>query len=73
VKYRLDDGQIEVVDDRVAEALRARTPAERIALALDCNETVRLVIAGYLRSRHPDWRDEQIRGEVARRMSGEAS
>ena len=73
VKYRLDDGQIEVVDDRVAEALRAKTPAERVSMALDCNETARLVIAGYLRSRHPDWRDGQVRAEVARRMSGEAS
>lgn len=73
MEYRLDDGQIEVVDDAVAEALRRKTPAQRVAMALDCNETVRLVIAGYLRTRHPDWGDRQIAAEVARRMSGEAS
>lgn len=73
MRYRLDDGQIEVVDDAVAEALRRKSPAQRVAMALDCNETVRLVIAGYLRTRHPDWGDPQITAEVARRMSGEAS
>jgi hypothetical protein len=69
MKWRLDDGQIEVVDDAVVEALRRMTPAERVAKVFDCNRTMRLVIEGYLRTRHPEWDDVQIRSEVRRRMT----
>jgi len=68
MKYRLDEGQIEVVDDATAQALRSKTPAERVAMAFACNRTARLLIEGRLRTRHPKWSDERIRAEVARRM-----
>jgi len=70
MKYRLDDGQIEVVDDAVAEVLRAKTPAERLAMAFACNRTARLIVRGGVRSLHPDWDDEEVTAEVARRMTG---
>ena len=70
MKWRLDPGQIEVVDDAVAEVLRKKTPAERIAMALDCNRTARMAIEGAIRTQHPDWDDEQVASEVARRMLG---
>jgi hypothetical protein len=73
MKYRLDDGQIEVVDEAVAVILRRMTPAQRIALMVDCNETMRAAIAGQIRSRHPDWRDDQVLSAVARRMLGEST
>jgi len=69
MKYRLDDGQIEVVDDAVAEVLRRKTPAQRVAMIFACNRTMRLRIEGHLRTRHPDWSDARIMGEVARRMT----
>ncbi len=69
MKYRLDDGQIEVVDDAVAEILRRKTPAERVAMVFACNRTMRLLIKGHLHTRHSDWDDERISKEVARRMS----
>lgn len=68
MKYRLDEGQIEVVDDATAQVLRSKTPAERVAMAFACNRTARLLIEGRLRTRHPKWSDERIRAEVARRM-----
>lgn len=68
--YRLDDGQIEVVDDAVADVLRRKTPAERIAMALACNRTARLIIEGRLRSQHPDWPGDRVEAGVARRMAG---
>jgi hypothetical protein len=71
-RWRLDPGQIEVVDDAVAQVLRSKTPAERIAMALAANRTARLLIAGALRTRHPDWSKQQIASEVARRMCGGA-
>ena len=69
MKWRLDDGQIEVVDDAVAEALRRKTPAERLGMAFAANRTARLLIEGNIRTRHPDWDDARVSKEVARRMS----
>jgi len=68
MKYRLDDGQIEVVDDMVAEVLRRKTTAQRGTMVGECNRTMRLLIAGHLRTEHPDWNDAQIESEVARRI-----
>ena len=68
MKWRLDKGQIEVVDDRVAEALRRKTPAERVLMACEMNRLARLRIAGYLQTVHPDWDAARIQAEVARRM-----
>jgi Arc/MetJ family transcription regulator len=69
IRWRLDPGQIEVVDDAVAEVLRHKTPAEKLALVFAANRTMRLRIEGALRSWHPDWSDELIHREVARRMT----
>ena len=66
--FRLDDGQIEVVDPFVAECLRQRTFAERLEMVFEANRTMRLLIAGRLKTDHPDWTAEQIQTEVARRM-----
>ncbi|MDB5300127.1 MAG: hypothetical protein JWO87_1790 [Phycisphaerales bacterium] len=68
-RWRLDPGQIEVVDDAVAEILRRKTPAERVAMAFAANRTVRLVIEGQLRTRHPNWDQTLVMREVARRMT----
>jgi hypothetical protein len=66
---RLDAGQIEVVDEAIAAVLRMKTPAERIALAGQAQRTAREIMAAGLRSQYPDWSDEQIRVEVARRFA----
>jgi hypothetical protein len=68
VNWRLDDGQIEVVDDDVAAILRRKTPAQRIEMALAANRLVRLRIAGHLQTLHPDWDKAAIEAQVARRM-----
>ncbi len=69
MKWRLDPGQIEVVDDAVAEILRRKTPAQRVEMIFQCNETMRLVVEGAIRTFHPQWDDRQVRAEVARRMT----
>jgi hypothetical protein len=66
--WRLDEGQIEVVDDAVAAVLRTMTPAQRIEMALAANRLVRLRIAGHLQTLHPEWDDAAIEAEIARRM-----
>jgi len=63
---------IERLDEVVAEALRRMTPTERLAMAFEANRTMRLRLEGHIRSRHPDWGDDAVRQEIARRMSGAA-
>jgi len=59
---------VEVLDPRVVEILRRKTPAERVAMIFEANRTMRLRLEGHLRSRHPDWDDAAITREIARRM-----
>jgi hypothetical protein len=66
---RLDAGQIEVLDDAMAEVLRRKEPWERLAIGFGLWRDARKMLDHHLRTRHPDWTDEQISREVARRMS----
>ena len=59
---------IELLDDDYVSVLRSKTPAERIALGMDANRFVRLCLEGHLRTVHPDWSDQQVAAEIARRM-----
>jgi hypothetical protein len=68
MQWRLDDGQIEVLDPRVAEALRAMTPARRVEMIFSAKRTMRLRLEGHLHTRHPEWNVQQIESEIARRM-----
>jgi hypothetical protein len=70
MKWRLDDGQIEVVDDAVAEALRRKTPGERVAMIGDAWRFALMWIEGAVRSQHEDWDEDQVAAEVRRRMCG---
>jgi hypothetical protein len=72
-KFRLDDGQIEVIDDDMAAVMRSKEVYERIAMIGECNETMRFLIAAHLRERHPDWTQQQIETEIARRMLDDAA
>jgi hypothetical protein len=66
---RLDDGQIEMVDDAIAEILRWKTPAERLEMVGEANRTLRHLIAAQVRSCHPGWGDREVLAEVARRLA----
>lgn len=68
----IDPRHIEVIDDQMAEVLRSKTPAERIEMIGDANETARLLAAAGVRYQHPSWSEAQIQQEVARRMLGAA-
>jgi hypothetical protein len=70
--FRLDDGQIELVDPYVAKCLRERTFAERLEMVFDANRTMRALIAGRVQPDHPDWIGEQLQAEVARRFLHES-
>lgn len=69
MKWRLDPGQIEVVDDVMATVLRDKTLTERVEMVLAANRTMRLLIEGAIRTEHRDWPAARIAAEVSRRMS----
>jgi hypothetical protein len=66
---RLDRGQIEVVDDRVAEILRGKSGPERLDMVWDAWAFFEKRIRLYLKNRHPEWTEEQIRKEIIRRVT----
>lgn len=66
---RLDPGQIEVVDDALADVLRRKTGAERLAIANALFLSAGRMLTSHLQTQHPDWDDQHIAREVARRLS----
>jgi hypothetical protein len=66
---RLDPGQIEVVDDAMADILRRKTPAERIRIGFAMWTSARNMLLVHLRKTHPDWSHDRVEKEVARRLS----
>ena len=66
---RLDPGQIEVVDDAMAEILRRKTPAERIRIGFALWTSARDMLLTHMEKTHPDWDKSRIEKEVARRLS----
>lgn len=63
------DIRVEAVDPEMAEILRRKTPAERLAIASGLWRSARVLLTSNLRSLHPNWDDVQLRREVARRLS----
>ncbi len=64
-----DVGRIEVLDDAMAEVLRRKTPAERLAIGFGLWRSARILLRGQLASLHPDWNEERLSREVVRRLS----
>ncbi len=72
-KRRLDEGQIEVVDEAVAEILRKKTPGQRMSMVADAWDFAREWIESGLRSNHPDWDESDVRKELSRRLLNETA
>ncbi len=66
---RLDPGQIEVMDDQMAEVYRQMTGAQRLAIASGMFASARRMLLSHLRATHPEWSEEQVLREAARRLS----
>ena len=66
--FRLDDGQIEVVDHAMAAILRTKTSAEKIAIVGEAHRTAKALIAAGIRRMNPLWSDIEIQKEVSRRL-----
>ena len=66
----LRPSRIEAIDDDLVNALRDKSPAERIQMIGAANRTARLLAAAGVRYQHPDWPEEQVNAEVIRRVCG---
>ena len=62
----------EMIDDRVAEALRHKTDAQRLRSVDAFWNSARAILKAAIRTEHPDWNLDQVNVEVARRISNGA-
>ena len=69
MEWRRDRGQIEVLDEALADVIRRKTPAERIEMMAAAHRTARHLIAGGVRQQHPGWDEQQVEAEVRRRLT----
>jgi hypothetical protein len=53
----------------MVEVLRAKTPAERLAIAHGMFRSAQRMIGSHLRAVHPEWDEARVEQEVARRIS----
>ena len=61
--------KIEVMDDLMAEVLRQKTGAERLAIAWRMWSSARHMLTTFLQAENPEWDAEMVERETARRMS----
>lgn len=59
----------EVIDDRMADALRQKSDAQRLRSVDAFWNSARAILKAAIRTEHPDWNLERIQVEVARRIS----
>lgn len=69
MKMEDSDLRIEVMADDMAEILRAKSGAERLRIAFGMFSWAREMLTHLLAKDHPDWDENEIRREVARRLS----
>lgn len=65
----LDPRRIEVIDEAMAEVLRRKTPAQRLAIGFGLWRSAQKMLRGQLASLHPEWDTQRLEQEVARRLS----
>jgi Rv0078B-related antitoxin len=63
---------VEIIDPMVADILRKKSPAERLAMAFDMWDLALGMIRANLQREHPEWTAAELQREVARRIQGRA-
>ena len=66
---RLDDGQIEVLDQAMADVLRQKTPAQRLQIGFALWDSTKRMLTAHLSAEHPDWSPKRVNAEVAWRLA----
>lgn len=65
----IDPRRIERPDPEMVEVLRSKTGAERLAMTSGMVASARRMLSSALAARHPDWDQERVEEEVARRIA----
>ena len=60
---------MEIVDRDMARVLAEKTEAQRLEIGWGMWRSAVRMMTRLLRAEHPDWTDEEVNREVARRMS----
>jgi hypothetical protein len=61
--------RIEHMAPEIVEVLRAKSGTERMQIAFGMFRAAQRMVASQLRAEHPDWDDEAVQREVARRIA----
>ena len=64
--------RLDIVDAEMARVLRAKSGLERLRLAHEAWELARARLTAFLSAQHPDWAPDEVRREVAKRLSRES-
>ena len=62
---------VEVIDEQMASILRRQSGAEKLQRVDDMNNSARELIEASVRRMHPDFTDQDVSQEVARRIAGD--
>jgi hypothetical protein len=65
----LSGRHFESIDEIMAEIYKQKTSSERLQIAFGLWRLTRTMLYNCLRSMHPEWDEDKIRREVARRIS----
>ena len=68
MKWRLDHGQIEVMDKAMVEVFSKKTTAEKAAMIFAAHRTARLLVAAGVRDMYPEFSEKEVQVEVSRRL-----
>jgi hypothetical protein len=66
----IDPRNLESIDDSLADVLRHKSPAEKVAMVAAANRTARILAAAGVRYLHPDWDEVRVQSEVIQRVCG---
>ncbi len=69
LNFKLDNRQIECLDDTMVEIYRKKTPMERVKIASDMWDSAWMQLESVLRSLHPEWENNTINKEIKRRLT----
>jgi hypothetical protein len=64
----IDPRRIEVMDDRVAEIMRRKTPAEKLAMASGMWRSAYTMVYHSLKQQNESWSEDELKRQTARRM-----
>lgn len=60
--------RIEMVDDRMAEILKSKSPLDRLRIGFSLWESARALLSAHLGRSHPEWDEAAIQREISRRF-----